>query len=270
MSDRRIAFITGASRGIGRGIALELAGGGFDIAGGGVTWDPDNQQKGLAEVAARCAELGADFLPVAGDIGDLDTHQPMLAQIADHYGRIDLFVSNAGAAPPERLDILETTPDNFDHTWQINGRGSFFLAQAVAQQMVAQVQAASDPAASDPGAQPAMVFITSISADTSSPTRTEYCMVKAAISQAARTFADRLLEFGINVYEVRPGLIATDMTAPVKQAYDTRIAAGLIPQGRWGQPEDIARVIGSLARGDFSYATGLVVEISGGMNLRRL
>jgi NAD(P)-dependent dehydrogenase (short-subunit alcohol dehydrogenase family) len=187
----------------------------------------------------------------------------MLKAILETYGRIDLLVNNAGVAPEKRLDLLETTPGSFDRVLDINLRGPFFLTQRVAAQMVAQVKESADR-------KPAIVFVTSISADTSSPSRAEYCVSKAGLSMAAAVFADRLAEFGINVYEVRPGIIKTDMTSAVTAKYDRLITEGLVPQGRWGLPEDVGKAVAALVGGSFPYSTGTVIEVSGGMNLRRL
>jgi NAD(P)-dependent dehydrogenase (short-subunit alcohol dehydrogenase family) len=187
----------------------------------------------------------------------------MLRAALDAFGRVDVLVNNAGTAPSKRLDILEVTPESYDRVLAVNTRGTFFLTQHFAQHMVERTK-------QDPQAKPVIIFISSISADTSSPSRAEYCISKAAISHAARIFADRLAEFGINVYEVRPGIIETDMTAPVKEKYDRLIADGLAPQKRWGTPADVGKAVASLARGDFGYSTGAIIEISGGMNIKRL
>jgi NAD(P)-dependent dehydrogenase (short-subunit alcohol dehydrogenase family) len=263
MSKRPVAFITGAGQGIGRGISLELASCGFDIAGNDIIFDPTNKKIGLFEVK-ECAEaLSAEYLPVKGDISILDDHKKMLEEVIGKFGRLDLLVNNAGVAPLARLDILETTCESFDRVWGTNTRGTFFLTQHVAKQMVAQVKKSSEP-------KPGIIFISSISASVSSPFRAEYCISKAGLSQAAALFADRLSEYGINVYEIRPGLIQTDMTAPVKEKYDKLIAEGLVPQKRWGFPEDVGKAVAALAKGYFPYSTGLILEVSGGMNIRRL
>ncbi|HJQ23085.1 MAG TPA: 3-ketoacyl-ACP reductase [Blastocatellia bacterium] len=257
MNDHRpLALITGASRGIGRGIAIALAGCGYDIAGVSRTFDP-------LEVKQRVEQAGARFLSVQGDVAKLEDHERIVNAVTDHFGRIDLLVNNAGVAPEQRLDVLETTPASFDRVLAINLRGPFFLTQRVAAQMIAQVQAAPD-------ARPKIVFITSVSAYISSPSRAEYCLSKSALSMTAAIFADRLAEYGINVYEVRPGIIKTDMTAPVESKYDRLIEEGLIPQRRWGLPEDVGRAVAALVTGGFDYSTGTVIEVSGGMNLRRL
>jgi 3-oxoacyl-[acyl-carrier protein] reductase len=260
---RPVALVTGASRGIGRGIAIELARSGYDIAGGATSYEPDDRQSRLGEVQTRVEESGAAFLPVVGDIARLEAHQGMLDAVLRRFGAVDVLVNNAGVAPSVRSDILETTPESFDRVAGVNARGTFFLTQCFARRMIRHVQEGM-------AIRPAIVFITSISADTSSPSRAEYCISKAAASQAARTFAERLAEFSINVYEVRPGIVETDMTAPVKEKYDALIADGLVPQRRWGLPEDVGRAVAALVRGDFAYSTGMVVEVSGGMNIRRL
>ena len=263
MKNRPVAFVTGASRGIGRAIVLSLAHSGFDIVGNATTFDPQNTQAGLAEVQQRAAELGAAFHPAPGDIARLDLHRRLLSTALERFGRVDVLVNNAGVAPAERRDILETTAESFDRVVAVNTRGTFFVTQCFARHMLTQPR---EPAP----VPPAIIFVSSISAYVSSPSRGEYCISKAAISHAATLFADRLAEFGINVYEVRPGIIATDMTAPVRSQYDRRIADGLVPQRRWGQPEDVGRAVAALARGEFAYSTGLVIEVGGGMSIRRL
>ena len=264
MNDRRpVAFITGASRGIGRGIAVELARHGYDIAGSSRVLDSQNSESGILEVKQRVEESGATFLPAQGDVSILDDHDRMIKTIVDHFGRIDLLVNNAGVSPDLRLDVLETTPESFDRVMSINSRGPFFLTQAVARQMLAQIQAAA-------GIKPKIIFITSVSAYMSSTSRAEYCLSKAALSMAAAIFADRLSVSGINVYEVRPGIIKTEMTATVQEKYDRLIDEGLIPQRRWGLPEDVGKAVVALVSGGFEYSTGAVIEVSGGMNVRRL
>jgi NAD(P)-dependent dehydrogenase (short-subunit alcohol dehydrogenase family) len=258
-----VAFITGASRGIGRGIVLELAKQGYDLAGNSRSFDAQNSGSGIFEVKQRAEELGANFLPLQGDVSSLEDQERMLKQILENYGRIDLLVNNAGVAPEKRLDVLEATTASFDRVLSINLRGPFFLTQSVARQMVAQVQGQAQT-------KPCIVFVTSISAYMSSPSRAEYCVSKAGLSMAAAIFADRLSAYGINVYEVRPGIIKTDMTSAVEEKYDKLIAEGLIPQQRWGLPEDIGKAVAALVCGSFSYSTGTVIEVSGGMNLRRL
>ncbi len=263
MVKKPVALITGSGRGIGRGIALELASSGFDIAGVDVVFEPENKKTGLFEVKEQAGKLGADFLPLRGDIAALSDHERILGEALNHFGRIDLLVNNAGVAPLVRQDLLETTAESFDRVFGVNARGAFFFTQRVARQMIRQV-------GESPGPKPAIVFISSISAVVSSPARAEYCISKAALSMTATLFADRLAEHGINVFEIRPGIIETDMTAPVRKKYDQLIAEGLVPQKRWGYPEDVGKAVAALARGFFPFSTGLVIEVSGGMNIRRL
>jgi len=260
---RPVALVTGAGRGIGRAIALALAGEGYDIAANDIVFEPDNTAKGLFEVKQAIERSGVSFLPVPGDVADLGHHEPILAAVIERFGRLDLLVNNAGVGPVKRLDILETTPESYDRVMGINARGAFFLSQKAARQMLRAVE-------TNAALRPAIIFITSISAEVSSTSRPEYCLSKAALSMAARLFADALAGRGIAVYEVRPGIIRTEMTEPVKEKYDFLIGGGLVPQGRWGFPEDVGRAVAALARGDFGYATGATIEVSGGMNIRRL
>lgn len=262
-NNKAVALVTGAGRGIGREIALELAKNGFDIAGVDIFFDPADKESGLFEVKACVEENEAVFLPVKGDISCLDDHSRILEQVLDTFGKIDILVNNAGVAPRKRLDVMETSPESFDRALSVNTRGAFFLTQRVARLLIEQSK-------HDPGVKSCIIFISSISAEVSSPSRAEYCISKAAISQAARIYAHRLSEYGINVYEVRPGIIRTEMTKPVWDRYDKLIAEGLVPQKRWGFPEDVAKAVVALAKGYFDFSTGLIIEVSGGMNIRRL
>jgi NAD(P)-dependent dehydrogenase (short-subunit alcohol dehydrogenase family) len=256
------AVVTGAGQGIGRGIVLALAREGYDIAGIDIVFDPRNRKKGLFEVKEKVEKLGRRFLPIEGDIARLEDHDRMLDAAVAEFGAIDVLVNNAGVAPVKRVDILETAPESYDRLLGVNARGPFFLTQNAARRMAARKDARPD-------APSAIIFITSISATVSSTSRAEYCVSKAALSMTATLFADALAAKGINVYEVRPGIIATDMTAGVKDKYDRLIAGGLVPQGRWGLPEDVGRAVAALVRGDLAFSTGAVVEVSGGMNIRR-
>ena len=262
-TNRAVAFVTGAGQGIGRGISLELAKSGFDIVGMDIIHEAENKKEGLFEVKLRVEEQNVSFLPIQGDVSSLEDHERVVKQSLDEFGKIDVLVNNAGVAPEKRSDILETTPESYDRLLSINARGPFFLTQKIAHQMIKQVK-------ENPESKPCIIFISSISASVSSPSRAEYCVSKAALSQAARVFADRLSEYGINVYEVRPGIIQTEMTAPVREKYDKLINEGLVPQKRWGLPEDVGKAVAALARGDLGYSTGLVIEVSGGMNISRL
>jgi NAD(P)-dependent dehydrogenase (short-subunit alcohol dehydrogenase family) len=263
ITSRKTAIITGAAQGIGRGIALELAKSNFNIVGVDVIYQPENREKGLFEVLERAHEFGAEFLPIQADIANLADHEKILQQAQHKFGSIDVLVNNAGVAPRQRLDILETSPESYDRVMNINARGPFFLTQTIARQMIQQREI-------QPQAVHYIIFISSISAYYSSPSRAEYCLSKAVISHAARIFAHRLSEFGIRVFELRPGIIQTDMTAAVKAKYDRLIAEGLVPQQRWGYPEDVGKAVVGLVQGYFDYSTGMIAEISGGMNICRL
>ena len=263
MTDSPAALITGASRGIGRAIALALAAGGFDIAATARARHDAGGPRPLDEVGARVAQLGRRWLAIEADVSALDGHAGVIEGIDRAFGRLDLFVSNAGIAPERRTDVLETTPESYDRVMGTNLRGAFFLAQRAARYMLQRREAV-------PGATPRIVFIGSVSATASSPSRPEYCISKAGVGMAARIFADRLSREGIPVFEVRPGIIRTGMTAPVHDRYDAAIADGLVPQRRWGEPEDVARAVAALARGEFDYSTGLVVDVGGGLMLPRL
>jgi NAD(P)-dependent dehydrogenase (short-subunit alcohol dehydrogenase family) len=263
MGEKPVVLITGAGRGIGRGISISCAEAGFDIAGVDILFDPANRDSGLFEVQSRADELNASFLPIKGDVSSLEDHEKICDEVFDFFGTIDVLVNNAGIAPEERKDILEITVESYDRVMSVNARGTFFLTQRIALRMIEQTQKADFP-------NPCIIFISSFSAEVSSPSRAEYCISKAALSQTARVYADRLSEFAINVYEIRPGIIQTEMTAPVREKYDKLIKEGFVPQKRWGYPEDVGKAVVALAKGYFGYSTGLVLELSGGMNIRHL
>lgn len=261
--EERCAIVTGASRGIGRGIALELARRGCNIVINGVSADPAQMEKGAYAVEREIQEMGRETLVVRADISEAEDRERLVQETLERFGRIDLLVNNAGVAPKVRMDILETEEESLDRLIRINLRGPFFLTQRVAREMVKQVEAGTTHT-------PVVVFVTSISAATPSPSRPEYCISKAGLSMASKLFASRLIECGIQVYEVRPGIIATDMTSVVKEKYDKLIGEGLVPQKRWGYPEDIGRLVAAMANGDFGYAPGAIVEASGGMQIQPL
>jgi NAD(P)-dependent dehydrogenase (short-subunit alcohol dehydrogenase family) len=262
-TDGRVALITGASRGIGRAIALALAESGFDIAAvarpRAQAGDPNALEALVESVELRRRRC----LAIEADVADVGGHEAIFEQVRSAFGRLDLFVSNAGIAPAQRLDVLDTTPASFDQVLGTNLRGAFFLAQKAARAML-------DVRLMLPQCTPRIIFIGSVSAEASSPNRAEYCISKAGLSMAARVLADRLAPTGIPVFEIRPGIIRTDMTAPVQARYDSAIASGLVPQRRWGEPNDVARAVVALANGAFDYSTGLIVDVGGGMTLPRL
>lgn len=259
MSTSPVALVTGGSRGIGRGIALAVAKEGYDVAIN--HFDPDDSaaEKTQADIEA----LGRRCVAKRGDISSADDRAALLDLVKNEFGRLNLLANNAGVAPSQRADILEATEESFDRLIRINLKGPYFLTQAAANWMIEQRQA-------DPDARFAIVNTASISTYTSSPSRGEYCVSKAGVSMMTMLYADRLAEYGINVYEVRPGIIATDMTATVKDKYDKLIDEGLTPIKRWGTPDDIGRAVAAVARGDFPFSTGQVFDIDGGFHLRRL
>jgi NAD(P)-dependent dehydrogenase (short-subunit alcohol dehydrogenase family) len=203
----------------------------------------------------------ADY--VQADVGSPADRGRLAAAIGERYGAVNALVNNAGRAPRVRADILEAGEDSFEELLRINLQGPYFLTQALARQMTARKSG-------DPAFTGAIVFVTSVSAEMVSTARGEYCVSKAGLAMAARLFAVRLAPLGIPVYEVRPGIIATDMTAVVRDVYDARIADGLVPERRWGQPDDIGRTVATLVRGDLPYATGSVIHVDGGLALPRL
>jgi NAD(P)-dependent dehydrogenase (short-subunit alcohol dehydrogenase family) len=257
--------VTGAGRGIGRGIAVELAKLGHAVV---------INYAGNAGAAEECLQLvraaGGDGITVRADISGSADRERLVQQAIDAYGRIDLLVNNAGVAPNVRADLLEASEESFDRLININLKGPYFLTQRVARRMIEQVieQAQSDEV--NPFGLPRIVTISSISAYTASVNRGDYCVAKAGLAMMTALFAARLADYGINVYEVRPGVIATDMTAGVKEKYDRMIEQGAWPIRRWGQPEDVGRAVAAIARGDFSFSTGEVFNVDGGFHLRTL
>jgi len=257
--ERRVAIVTGGGRGIGRGISLALADLGFTLV---VNYRSDLQA--ATEVCREAEKRGSSTaISIRADIADLAEGRRMVEETIRAYGRVDLLVNNAGVAPSQRSDLLETTTQSWDQVLDTNLRGPFFLTQTVAQSMI-------ELSAVGTIAEPQIVFITSISSRFASISRPEYCVSKAGLSMVAQLFAVRLAGQGIRVYEVRPGLIETAMTQPVHAAYDHRIAAGLIPISRWGTPNDVGRAVAAIAAGAFPYSTGAILEIDGGLNLRIL
>jgi len=257
-----VALVTGAACGIGRCVARELAGEGYAVAAVARTL-ADGERPGLAALCAEIEGRGGRCLPLAADVADPDTHPALVQAVMDSLGRIDILVCRAELAASPGRDILAAEPDTFDAVLAAGLRSPFFLGRRVATQMVADMHRLDDY-------RPLMVFITSISARVSSTDRPAYCISQAGLSMAAQVFAHRLAGEGVTVYEVRPGIIAAEMPAPERSMYDRLIADGRVPQQRWGEPGDVARCVRALARGDLAYATGSVLELSGGMQIRRL
>jgi NAD(P)-dependent dehydrogenase (short-subunit alcohol dehydrogenase family) len=256
--ETKVALVTGGGRGIGHGIVLALAKAGWQVAFS-YRGNTSAAQAALAEIQG----LGAAGLAVQADIGATEDRAALVGEVLDQFGGIDLLVNNAGMAPRQRVDLLEMGEASYDEVMGTNLKGPFFLTQQVARIMIEQQRA-------EPDKMPVIVNISSISADTSSTNRGEYCISKAGMGMMTQLFADRLAADGIRVYEIRPGIIATDMTAAVKVKYDQKIAEGLFPIRRWGQPEDVAQAVVALASGILPYSTGEVIHVDGGFHIRRL
>ncbi len=252
----RTALVTGASRGIGYGIALALAEEGFDIAAVAL---PDSDR--MAELGRHVTALGRRFAPFILHIASLDDHAPILDSISAQLGEIDCLVNNAGVSVMRRADLLDVSVESYDRCFDVNARGTFFWTQAVARRM-----AATPPT---PGVHRSIVFVTSSNAVAATVDRGEYCMSKSALSMAARLFAIRMAPHGIGVYEVQPGLILTEMTEPSKARYDDLVAGGGLVEPRWGRPEDVARVVRTMAAGLLPYTVGQEVRVDGGLLLKR-
>ena len=250
----RVAVVTGGSRGIGLGISQALINQNFRVAMVATRPEPDGLIDGLGG-----QDKTAYF---QGRVDDVDSHAGLVASIVARFGRIDVLVNNAGVAPEERRDLLEATPESYDRVMGINLRGPYFLTQAVARQMLTQAVEAA--------VRGTIINVSSISATTVSINRGEYCLSKAGVSMATRLWAARLAPEGILAYEVRPGVIATDMTAGVTERYDALFAQGLAPMPRWGQASDVGSAVAALSTGAMPYSTGDVIHVDGGMHLPRL
>ncbi|MDF2925587.1 MAG: 3-ketoacyl-ACP reductase [Paenibacillaceae bacterium] len=256
--DRRVALITGASRGIGLGIAAKLAGTGIAVAIVGTR--PPEQ---VEEAVKSLEDSGSPVLYVQGNIACGEDRERIVSGCVERFGKIDILVNNAGVAPKERLDILSTTEESMDHVLGINLKGTFFLTQLVANRM-------AEWTAAGRLTEPRIITISSVSAYANSLNRAEYCLSKAALAMMTQLFAERLAEYGIHVYEIRPGIIATDMTSGVKEKYDAMIAGGLTPIKRWGYPEDVAKAVLAMCSELFAFSTGDVINVDGGFHIRRL
>jgi 3-oxoacyl-[acyl-carrier protein] reductase len=262
-----VALITGASRGIGRSIALELAGLGFDLAINYVRNEAAARQTAAdCRQAARERDRTIRAELAAADIGDSAARRRLIDFVRTTFGRLDMLVNNAGVSPLVRLDILEATEESFDRLMSINVKGPYFLTQMAANWMIEQQR--SRAAAAPLG--PKIVTISSVSAFTASLNRGDYCISKAALSMITPLYAARLADFGINVYEIRPGIIETDMTRGAKEKYDKLIPEGLTPIRRWGKPEDVGKAVAAIAQDLLPFSTGEVINVDGGFHLRRL
>jgi NAD(P)-dependent dehydrogenase (short-subunit alcohol dehydrogenase family) len=255
---RRTAVVTGGTRGIGLGIAWALAKDGWDLCLCGVR---DEAQ--VAPTLASLRESGSAVEYVPADVAKREERARLVDAVRARHGAVNAIVNNAGRGPRVRADLLDAPEDSFEEVLRTNLQGPYFLTQALAKDQI-------ERRAGDPTFEASIVFVTSVSAELASVNRGEYCVSKAGLSMAVRLFAARLAEYSIPVYEVRPGIIRTDMTAAVSDVYDRRIADGLVPAGRWGQPEDVGAVVRSLVRGDLPYATGSVLHVDGGLGIPRL
>ncbi len=259
-----VILVTGSSRGLGRGIARHLAGRGYSIA-----INYARNAPAADETLALC-EAGRQtddqrFLPVQADVADAADRRRMLAEILAHFGRLDCLVNNAGIAPGTRDDIVEASEESYDKVMGINLKGPYFLTQAVAQYWLRDKP---EPMLS---CGFCVIFVTSISAHTASTTRGEYCISKAGLSMAAQLWSARLAGDGIPVYELRPGIMVSDMTKDIHEQYDKLVTEdGLVPQRRWGTGEDLGRAVASLVDGDFPFSTGAIIDIDGGFHIRQL
>lgn len=257
-----VALVTGAGRGIGRGIAEELAAAGWSVA---VNYCGNAEAAEAAVSACRrlASAPGQQFAAVRADISSRQEREELIERAWSLAGGVDALVNNAGIAPKMRADILDSAEESFEELLKTNLQGPYFLTQAVARRMIGA-------GAGGAGIPKSIVFITSVSAETASVSRGEYCVSKAGLAMAVKLWSARLAKDGIGVYEVRPGIMATDMTAGVKEKYDALIAEGLVPAARWGTPADVGKAVRSLLGGDWAYATGSVVHVDGGMHVPRL
>jgi len=253
----KVAMVTGGGRGIGLGIVQELAAEGFTVAIIG-----SSPEKRYKEALDALKKDGVEYCYIQGTVADIDSIHRSVAAVHDRFGRIDALVNNAGVAPDTRADLLDMSPESFDRVCGINTRGTMFMSQTVARVMIRQETVEE--------LRGVIINISSVSAEVSSVSRGEYCVSKAGISMLTRLFADRLAKEGVNVYEIRPGIIDTDMTAAVKEKYDALIAGGITPIPRWGYPRDIGLAVAALCSGKFLYTTGQVINIDGGMHIQRL
>jgi len=258
MIKEKVAFVTGSSRSIGKAIAIGLAKEGYALA-----INSRQSESAVQQTIEEVKSFGKPVIYLQGDIAQTRDRQRMITQLMKEFGRIDLLVNNAGVGPKVRNDLLEMTEESMNFVLGVNLHGTFFLSQAVAKIMIAEQE-------KYPERLPMIINISSISAYTTSLNRGEYCISKAGVSMITQLFADRLADDGIRVYEIRPGIIETELTASVKDKYSPLIASGLTPIKRWGQPEDIAQAILLLSKGGLLFSTGDALNVDGGFHLRRL
>lgn len=251
-----VALVTGARRGIGLAVAKALAEAGFDLA---IT--DREQDRAAADAVSGLEKHGAKVLFVASDLAEIEGHAATVTKIVDHFGRLDCLVNNAGIASKVRGDFLDLAPENYDAIMAVNLRGTVFFTQAVLRAMLATTPTSQ---------RRSIINITSISAEMTSPERLDYCMTKAGLAAFTQGLTLRLAGSGIDVFEIRPGIIRSDMTAKVQEKYDRLIADGLVPAGRWGEPDDVGRIAAALATGSFGFATGSIIKADGALSVARL
>ena len=259
-----VALVTGSSRGLGRGVAEVLAASGYSVA---IHYARNKEaaEQAAAACAAKATNPAQKFIPVSGDLGSSSDRVSLLDQVLTAYeGRLDALVNDAGMAPRVRADVTATTEESFDELIGVNLKGPYFLTQLVANHWLQN----PTPSAIPSGRK--IAFVTSVSASTASIGRGEYCISKAGLAMASLLWATRLAPEGIQVIEFRPGIMMTDMTSVVKDKYDALIADGLVPQRRWGNPDDVGRAIRAFLDGDLSFSSGAVIDIDGGLQIRRL
>jgi 3-oxoacyl-[acyl-carrier protein] reductase len=257
-TEKPVALVTGGSRGIGRGICVSLAKAGWRV---GINYT--SNAAAAEETRALVQQAGGSGEPVQGDISNTAQRKYLVDFMCERFGRFDALINNAGVAPEKREDLLEASETSFDRLISINLKGPYFLTQLAARRMIEQIKQGKIP-------QGFIVNVSSISAYTASINRGDYCLSKAGIAMMTKLFASRLAMEKISVFEVRPGVISTDMTGPVKAKYDALLANGLAPMRRWGQPEDIGACIAAVLKGAFPYSTGQVFDVDGGFHLREL
>jgi 3-oxoacyl-[acyl-carrier protein] reductase len=251
---RKIALVTGGTRGIGLGIAEKLAQNGFDLLLSGRKAEHE-----LIETIDNLKKLGSKVTYYQGDLADSVSRKKIIDSISEKFPHINLLVNNAGVAPKTRLDILETTEESYEFVMDTNLKSQFFLSQGIANIMIKNKTLSAN-----------IINISSVSATMASVNRAEYCLSKAGVAMSTQLFALRLAEYGISVFEIRPGIIKTDMTEAVTDKYDRLIAEGLVPQNRWGKPEDIGKAVLSIANADWGFSTGNIFMVDGGINLAKL
>lgn len=258
MTNQRVALITGSSRGIGRGIAKRLAADGIAVAINYV-----NSEAPALQFVQQLESAGQSAVAIQGSVAESDDRRRLIETTLSHFGRLDFLINNAGITSPGRNDILEATEAGWDTVLSTNLKGPFFLSQLASRSMIDQIATGAIPNGQ-------IINISSISAYAVSTNRADYCIAKAGMQMMTWQFAARLADEGINVYEICPGVIASDMTAPVQAKYDKLIDEGLTPIRRWGQPEDIASAVSALVAGAFPFSTGERINVDGGFHLRQL